>query len=54
MAILKSKTGESVLIIEDNLFMAELLVEKIANEGINAISAYDGEDALNKIEKSKP
>ena len=29
MAILKSKTKDSILIIEDNLFMAELLVEKI-------------------------
>ena len=54
MAILKSKTKDSILIIEDNLFMAELLVEKISNEGLNAVSVYDGETALSMITKDKP
>ncbi len=34
--------------------MAELLVEKIHNSGVNAISVYDGEDALVRITQEKP
>ncbi len=54
LATSKSKTKDIILIIEDNLFMAELLVEKLGNEGLNAVSVYDGEDALGKISREKP
>ena len=48
------KPKESILIIEDNLFMAELLVEKMSNEGLNALSIYDAEGAISIIGKEKP
>ncbi len=43
----------TILIVEDNIFMAELLAEKIFNSGYEAISVYDGKEALEKI-KQKP
>src|SRR3989344_2274990 len=54
MVIFKPRTVEklgSILIVEDNIFMAELLAEKISNAGYEAISVYDGKDALNKVSK---
>ncbi len=54
LAISKTKTKDTVLIIEDNLFMAELLVEKLGNEGLDAVSVYDGGDAIDKVSKEKP
>lgn len=56
MAIFKTRTGKTlgkVLIVEDNIFMAELLAEKISNIGYEAISVYDGKDALEKASKEK-
>ena len=56
MAITKTRSQNLgiILIVEDNIFMSELLAEKISNSGYEAISAYDGEEALEKIEKNKP
>jgi len=54
MVIFKPRTVEklgSILIVEDNIFMAELLAEKISNAGYEAISVYDGKDALDKVSK---
>ncbi|MDP3792184.1 MAG: ATPase, T2SS/T4P/T4SS family [bacterium] len=50
----RSKNLGTILIVEDNIFMAELLAEKISNSGYEAISAYDGQEALGIIEKQKP
>lgn len=55
MPFYKSRTKNlgTILIVEDNIFMAELLAEKIFNSGYEAISVYDGKEALEKI-KQKP
>ncbi|MGD0977236.1 MAG: ATPase, T2SS/T4P/T4SS family [Minisyncoccia bacterium] len=45
---------KGILIIEDNPFMAELLAEKINNQGFSASSAYDGSEGLEKLENIKP
>ena len=56
MAISKtrSKNLGTVLIVEDNIFMSELLAEKISNAGYDAVSVYDGKKALEWIEKQTP
>jgi type II secretory ATPase GspE/PulE/Tfp pilus assembly ATPase PilB-like protein len=50
----KLKSLGSILIIEDNIFMAELLAEKISNTGYEAVPVYDGKSALEQISKQKP
>jgi type II secretory ATPase GspE/PulE/Tfp pilus assembly ATPase PilB-like protein len=50
----RSKSLGTILIVEDNIFMAELLAEKISNVGYGAISVYDGKSALEKIPNEKP
>lgn len=50
----RSKNLGIILIVEDNIFMAELLAEKISNIGYEATSVYDGKEALEKISKEKP
>ena len=47
-------SGKSVLIIEDNLFMAQLLSERIAHQGVVAVLAPDGKTGLAEIEKKAP
>ena len=49
----RAKNPGTILIVEDNIFMAELLAEKIFNSGYEAVSVYDGKEALEKI-KQKP
>jgi type II secretory ATPase GspE/PulE/Tfp pilus assembly ATPase PilB-like protein len=51
---LAENNKRSILIIEDNPFMAELLAEKINNQGFLATSANDGSEGLDKLEKEKP
>src|SRR3989344_7936420 len=46
-------TKEVVLIIEDNLFMSELLSEKVGRQGLDAIIVVDGEQALAKIDTER-
>ncbi len=47
-------TGNSVLIIEDNYFMAQLLSEKIAHQGLTPVHAQDGKIGLAELEKKIP
>src|SRR3989344_894527 len=54
MAFYKTKNLGKNLIVEDNIFMAELLAEKITNAGYEAITVYGGRDALDKISSAKP
>src|SRR3989344_8293599 len=49
----RSDTKGSILIVEDNLFMSELLSEKITRQGFGAYVAYDGKTALDNAEKYK-
>ena len=45
---------KNVLIIEDNMVMAQLLSEKIAQEGLTPAHAQDGEAGLAAIKKKLP
>lgn len=57
MAIFKPRAAKNlgqILIIEDNIFMAELLAEKISNVGYEPVTLYDGREVLDKISKDKP
>ena len=53
MAFYKTKNLGKILIVEDNIFMAELLAEKITNAGYEAVTVYGGRDALDKISSTK-
>ncbi len=46
--------AKKILIIEDDKFLRELIVQKLAREGYNPIEAVDGEEGLKKIKKEKP
>jgi len=50
----RSKNLGTILIVEDNIFMAELLAEKVSNAGYEVVSVYDGKKALEAIEKKVP
>lgn len=49
-----NQAKESVLVVEDNLFMAELLSEKLSNSGFRVMSAPAGKEGMAKITKEKP
>src|SRR5688572_3950142 len=46
--------GKRVLIIEDNYFMAQLLSEKIAHQGLAVTHAQDGQTGLDEMRKKMP
>ncbi|MBU1289726.1 response regulator [Patescibacteria group bacterium] len=46
--------GISVLIVEDDKFLRELLVRKLENTGFNVSFAVNGEEALKKIKEQMP
>jgi type II secretory ATPase GspE/PulE/Tfp pilus assembly ATPase PilB-like protein len=46
--------GKTVLIIEDNFFMAQLLSEKVAHQGFATVHAQDGKSGLAELEKKTP
>jgi DNA-binding response OmpR family regulator len=46
--------GKKILIIEDELILAEALKERLKNKGYLVETVYDGESGLEKIRKSKP
>ncbi len=57
MPIFKTKAAKNigkVLIVEDNIFMAELLAEKVSNAGYEPITLYNGKEVAEKITKEKP
>lgn len=43
-----------IFIVEDNIFMAELLAEKISNAGYEPVTFYSGKDVSDKISKENP
>lgn len=47
-------SGKSVLIIEDNFFMAQLLSERIAHQGLAVSHAEDGTAGIAELEKKAP
>jgi len=47
-------SGISVLIVEDDKFLRELLVRKLENTGFDVSFAVNGEEALKKIKEQMP
>ncbi len=45
---------KNILIVEDDKFLRELIVRKVANEGFNVSEAIDGEEGIKKIKEEKP
>jgi DNA-binding response OmpR family regulator len=43
-----------VLIIEDDKFLRELMLKKLASEGFETIAAVDGESGVKKMKEEKP
>ncbi|MCC6444336.1 MAG: response regulator [Armatimonadetes bacterium] len=47
-------TGHKVLVVDDEEDLVELTCFHLKGEGLEAVGAFDGEDALEKIEAEKP
>ena len=45
---------KTILIIEDDKFLRELIVQKLIKEGYKISEAVDGEDGIKKIKEEKP
>lgn len=43
-----------ILIIEDDNFLREIIVRKLAKEGFEIVEAVDGEEGINKAKKENP
>jgi two-component system response regulator VicR len=43
-----------ILVTDDNTCVVEILVKRLEKEGYVVIAAYDGEDALKKLEREDP
>ena len=50
----KPSNGKTILIVEDELALLELLSEEFKQEGFNVLSAKDGEEGLKFALESKP
>jgi len=46
--------AKTILIIEDDKFLRELIVQKLLKEGYEIFEAVDGEDGIKKIKEQKP
>jgi DNA-binding response OmpR family regulator len=47
-------TPAKVLVVDDDMTLHEMYAERLAAEGYEIISAYDGEEALQKVAEEKP
>jgi len=45
---------KTILIIEDDKFLRELIARKLSEENFNIIEAIDGEEGIRKIKEEKP
>jgi len=45
---------KSILIVEDDKFLRELMVQKLQKEGYNIVEAVDGEEGIKKVKEEKP
>jgi len=43
--------AKTILVVEDDKFLRELIVRKLKEEGYQTVEAVDGEEALEKIKK---
>jgi len=46
--------AKNILIIEDDKFLRELIVQKLTKEGYDAAEAIDGEEGVKKVKAVKP
>jgi len=46
--------AKTILIIEDDKFLRELISRKLTGEGFDVLEAVDGEDGIKKIKEGKP
>jgi len=46
--------NKTILIIEDDKFLRELITQKLIKEGYEASEAVDGEEGIKKIKEEKP
>ena len=49
-----SKDSKTVLIVEDDIFLSNLLTTRLKKDGVNVLKAGDGEEALDMLRKNKP
>lgn len=49
-----SETKKTILIIEDDKFLRELICQKLKKEGFTISEAVDGEKGLQKVKTEKP
>jgi len=45
---------QNILIVEDDRFLRELIVQKLSKEKYNVFEAVDGEEGIKKIKEEKP
>jgi DNA-binding response OmpR family regulator len=46
--------AKTILIVEDDKFLRELITQKLAKEGYDTLMAIDGEEGIKKIKEGKP
>lgn len=46
--------SQNILVVEDDKFLRELIVQKLNKEGYKTIEAIDGEEGVKKIKTEKP
>ncbi len=49
-----SSVKQKVLVVEDDKFLRELILQKLAKEGYETSEAIDGEEGIKKIKEEKP
>jgi len=47
-------TGKKVLVVEDDIFLAQLLTNRIEKVGVKVVRAADGEEGLKMLKSEKP
>ena len=48
------ETKKTILVIEDDKFLRELISRKLIGEGFDVLEAVDGEEGIKKIKEGKP
>ena len=46
--------GKKVLVVEDDVFLAQLLTNRISKAGVNVMRAADGEEGLEMLRANRP
>lgn len=46
--------AKSIIIVEDDKFLRELIAQKLAKEGYEILTAIDGEEGITQIREKKP